>query len=155
VCREGPVSHVSYSTKGKSPECYRVTTPRVRSNFVRVEKCQFLSISAQTNPQPGSHLPWSHLSRNASQEDVKRRCTYSSHITACARPNRPDYGLVWIYHPDSVVARHYLTEMSPARFQAISKAYDILWGKASSSGEPIEATRKVQSGHNTVTVVRY
>jgi hypothetical protein len=33
--------------------------------------------------------------------------------------------------------------VSQARFQAISKAYDILRGKASSTGEPIEATRKV------------
>jgi hypothetical protein len=73
-----------------------------------------------------------------------RGCEAEMHVfISCARPNRPDYGLVWIYHPDSVVTRHYLTEMSRARFQVISKAYDILWGKASSSGEPIEATRKV------------
>jgi hypothetical protein len=36
-----------------------------------------------------------------------------------------------------------ISQMSQARFQVISKAYDILWGKASSSGEPIEAIRKV------------
>ncbi|KAJ8591198.1 hypothetical protein M405DRAFT_735517 [Rhizopogon salebrosus TDB-379] len=77
---------------------------------------------AQTNPQP-HHI--FHLPRNASQED------------------KADYELVRIYHPDSVVARHYPPEVSQARFQAISKAYDILRGKTSSSCEPIEATRKV------------
>ncbi|OJA08017.1 hypothetical protein AZE42_08015 [Rhizopogon vesiculosus] len=56
---------------------------------------------------------------------------------------KADYELVRIYHPDSVVARHYPPEVSQARFQAISKAYDILRGKTSSSGEPTEATRKV------------
>jgi hypothetical protein len=40
---------------------------------------------AQTNPQP-HHI--FHLPRNASQEDVKRRCMYSFHATAYARPNR-------------------------------------------------------------------
>ncbi|KAG2074594.1 hypothetical protein BDR04DRAFT_148557 [Suillus decipiens] len=78
----------------------------------------------QTNPQPHQIF---HLPRNANQEDVKRRY----------------YELVRIYHPDSAVARHYPSEESQARFQAISRAYDILRGKVSSSGEPVEATRKV------------
>lgn len=78
----------------------------------------------QTNPQPHQIF---HLPRNANQEDVKRRY----------------YELVRIYHPDSAVARHYPPEESQARFQAISRAYDILRGKASSSGEPVEATHKV------------
>lgn len=52
------------------------------------------------------------------------------------------YELVRIYHPDSAVARHYPSEESQARFQAISRAYDILRGKTS-SGEPVEVTHKV------------
>ncbi|KAG1752989.1 hypothetical protein EDB19DRAFT_1627712 [Suillus lakei] len=78
----------------------------------------------QTNPQPHQIF---HLPRNANQDDVKH------------------YELVRIYHPDSAVARHYPSEVSQARFQAISRAYDILRGKASSSssGEPVEATHKV------------
>lgn len=78
----------------------------------------------QTNPQPHQIF---HLPRSATQEDVKRRY----------------YELVRIYHPDSAVARHYPSEESQARFQAISRAYDILRGKASSSGEPVEPTHKV------------
>ncbi|KIK47131.1 hypothetical protein CY34DRAFT_293076 [Suillus luteus UH-Slu-Lm8-n1] len=78
----------------------------------------------QTNPQPHQIF---HLPRSANQEDVKRRY----------------YELVRIYHPDSAVARHYPPEESQARFQAISRAYDILKGKTSSSGEPVEATRTV------------
>jgi len=39
----------------------------------------------QTNPHP-HHI--FHLSRNASQEDVKRRCTYSSHTIPYTRPNK-------------------------------------------------------------------
>jgi len=35
-----------------------------------------------------------------------------------------------------------IPQRSQARFQAISKAYDILRGKASSAGEPIEDIRK-------------
>ncbi|KAJ8591162.1 hypothetical protein M405DRAFT_121878 [Rhizopogon salebrosus TDB-379] len=44
--------------------------------------------------------------------------------------------------------------MSRARFQVISKAYDILWGKASSSGEPIEATRKVDKARHERNMMR-
>ncbi|KAG1813736.1 hypothetical protein EV424DRAFT_52395 [Suillus variegatus] len=78
----------------------------------------------QKNPQPHQIF---HLPRSANQEDVKRRY----------------YELVRIYHPDSAVARHYPSEESQARFQAISRAYDILRGKASVSGEPVEAAHKV------------
>lgn len=78
----------------------------------------------QANPQPHQIF---HLPRNANQEDVKRRY----------------YELVRIYHPDSAVGRHYPSEVSQTRFQAISKAYDILRGKTSSSGEPVEVTHKV------------
>ncbi|KAG1751599.1 uncharacterized protein EDB91DRAFT_1106291 [Suillus paluster] len=77
----------------------------------------------QTNPQPHQIF---HLPRNAKQEDVKRRY----------------YELVRIYHPDSAVARYYPPEVSQARFQAISRAYDMLRGKTSASGEPVEATHK-------------
>jgi len=95
----------------------------------------------QAHPQPHHVF---HLPRNASQEDVKQRCMYPLRIILCAlQPNRKtDYELVRIYHPDSAVARHYPPEVSQARFQAISKAYDILRGKASSAGEPIEDIRK-------------
>ncbi|KAG2146395.1 uncharacterized protein EDB93DRAFT_1240867 [Suillus bovinus] len=75
----------------------------------------------QINPQPHQIF---HLPRSANQEDA-------------------DYELVRIYHPDSAVARHYPSEESQARFQAISRAYDILRGKVSASGELVEATHKV------------
>ncbi|KAG0706028.1 hypothetical protein DFH29DRAFT_200210 [Suillus ampliporus] len=78
----------------------------------------------QTNPQPHQIF---HLPRNANREDVKRRY----------------FELVRIYHPDSAVARHYPPEVSQARFQAISRAYDILRGKVYSSGEPVETAHKV------------
>ncbi|THH17345.1 hypothetical protein EW146_g3449 [Bondarzewia mesenterica] len=43
----------------------------------------------------------------------------------------PDYQLVRIYHPDSAVARLLPPPISQARFHAISKAYDVLRGRAS------------------------
>ncbi|KAG1777683.1 hypothetical protein EV702DRAFT_217108 [Suillus placidus] len=105
---------------------------RVRTLFISLQNPRsYASKSAnpypyptQTNPQPHQIF---HLPRSANQEDVKRRY----------------YELVRIYHPDSAVARHYPSEESQARFQAISRAYDILRGKATSSGEPVEATHKV------------
>ncbi|OAX33264.1 hypothetical protein K503DRAFT_775805 [Rhizopogon vinicolor AM-OR11-026] len=99
-------------------------TTRVNSSRLYASKsANPFPYPTQTNPQP-HHI--FHLPRNASQDDVKQRY----------------YELVRIYHPDSAVARHYPPEVSQARFQSISKAYDILRGKTS-SGEPTEATRKV------------
>ena len=41
----------------------------------------------------------------------------------------PDYDLVRIYHPDSIVNRSVAPETAQARFQSISAAYDVLRGK--------------------------
>jgi len=46
----------------------------------------------------------------------------------------PDYDLVRIYHPDSPIARNYPPETAQARFQSISKAYDLLRGKSAITG---------------------
>jgi hypothetical protein len=37
-----------------------------------------------------------------------------------------DYELVKIYHPDSAISKAMSPEMAEARFQAITKAYDML-----------------------------
>ncbi|KAG1885145.1 hypothetical protein F4604DRAFT_153332 [Suillus subluteus] len=105
---------------------------RVRTLYISLQSFRsYASKSANPYPYPTQinsqpHQIF-HLPRSANQEDIKRRY----------------YELVRIYHPDSAVARHYPSEESQARFQAISRAYDILRGKASSSGEPVEATHKV------------
>lgn len=46
-----------------------------------------------------------------------------------------DYDLVRIYHPDSPIARKYPADVAQARFQAISKAYDLLRGKSAMTGD--------------------
>ena len=46
-----------------------------------------------------------------------------------------DYDLVRIYHPDSFIARKYPVDIAQARFQAISKAYDLLRGKSAITGD--------------------
>ncbi|KAG9316663.1 hypothetical protein JVU11DRAFT_2721 [Chiua virens] len=46
-----------------------------------------------------------------------------------------DYDLVRIYHPDSPVARKYPPDVVETRFQAISKAYDVMRGKSTMTGE--------------------
>ena len=48
-----------------------------------------------------------------------------------------DYDLVRIYHPDSPVARNYSAELAQARFQSISKAYDMMRGKSAITGEVV------------------
>ncbi|KAH7926711.1 hypothetical protein BV22DRAFT_1111516 [Leucogyrophana mollusca] len=83
--------------------------------------------SSSSNPFPYPTQPFPlphhifHLPRNPSKADVKRRY----------------YELVRIYHPDSPVARHYPPEVSQARFQAITKAYDVLRGKSALTGETL------------------
>ncbi|KAH7916507.1 hypothetical protein BJ138DRAFT_1074880 [Hygrophoropsis aurantiaca] len=77
-----------------------------------------------TQPHPLPHHIF-HLPRNPSRADVKRRY----------------YELVRIYHPDSPVARNYPPEVSQARFQAISKAYDVLRGKSPLTGERLASTK--------------
>lgn len=68
-----------------------------------------------TNPRPSPHQIF-HLSRGASQSDVKARY----------------YDLVRHHHPDSQHARSLPPAEAHARFQAINSAYDFLRGRASS-----------------------
>ncbi|KAF9241632.1 hypothetical protein BU15DRAFT_44673 [Melanogaster broomeanus] len=72
----------------------------------------------QPNPQP-HHI--FHLPRSATQQQIKERY----------------YELVRIYHPDSPVARKYPPEVAHARFQSITKAYDLMRGKSSLTGESL------------------
>ncbi|EGN99954.1 hypothetical protein SERLA73DRAFT_180287 [Serpula lacrymans var. lacrymans S7.3] len=83
-----------------------------------------------TNPRPHQIF---HLPHNASQNDVKRRY----------------YDLVRIYHPDSPVARHYAPEVSQARFQSITQAYDMLRGKSAFSEETL-ASRTANIRHSDI-----
>jgi len=70
-----------------------------------------------THPNPQPHQVF-HLPRSASQQQIKQRY----------------YDLVRIYHPDSPIARNYPPETAQARFQSISKAYDLLRGKSAITG---------------------
>ncbi|KAF8844399.1 hypothetical protein BDN67DRAFT_895247 [Paxillus ammoniavirescens] len=70
----------------------------------------------QSNPQP-HHI--FHLPRSATQQQIKERY----------------YDLVRIYHPDSPIARKYPPEVAQAQFQSIAKAYDLMRGKSSITGE--------------------
>lgn len=67
------------------------------------------------NPRPSPHQIF-HLSRGASQSDIKARY----------------YDLVRCHHPDSQHARSLPPAEAHARFQAINSAYDFLRGRASS-----------------------
>lgn len=72
--------------------------------------------SANPYPYPPNSNPTPHqifhLPLSASQKEVKARY----------------FELVRIYHPDSPVARAYPSEISEARFHAISASYDVLRG---------------------------
>ncbi|KAF9227308.1 hypothetical protein BS17DRAFT_775260 [Gyrodon lividus] len=72
----------------------------------------------QPNPQPHHVF---HLPRSATQQQIKQRY----------------YELVRIYHPDSPIARKYPPEVAQARFQSIAKAYDLMRGKSSLTGESL------------------
>ncbi|KAF9224221.1 hypothetical protein BS17DRAFT_670002, partial [Gyrodon lividus] len=54
-----------------------------------------------------------HLPKGASQEQIKARY----------------YDLVKLYHPDSAPARALSSDQRTLRFQAITKAYEILRGR--------------------------
>ncbi|KIJ67831.1 hypothetical protein HYDPIDRAFT_107347 [Hydnomerulius pinastri MD-312] len=77
----------------------------------------------QPNPQP-HHI--FHLPRSATQQQIKERY----------------YDLVRIYHPDSPIARHSPPEVAQARFQSISKAYDLMRGKSSITGESLASQER-------------
>ncbi|KAH9832469.1 uncharacterized protein C8Q71DRAFT_776495 [Rhodofomes roseus] len=74
-----------------------------------------------THAQPTPHQIF-HLSVGASQQDIKSRY----------------YDLVRVHHPDSSFSRDLSPEERHARFQSITRAYDILRGVSKESDdEPI------------------
>ncbi|KAG6375405.1 hypothetical protein JVT61DRAFT_2962 [Boletus reticuloceps] len=73
---------------------------------------------AHTNPQPHQIF---HLPRSATQKQIKERY----------------YDLVRIYHPDSPIARTFPADTAQVRFQAISKAYDMMRGKSAITGDVV------------------
>ncbi|KAN0091188.1 hypothetical protein V8E55_004754 [Tylopilus felleus] len=85
--------------------------------------CRHASTSSNPYPYPPHQNPHPHqifhLPRSATQKQIKGRY----------------YDLVRIYHPDSPIARKYPADVAQARFQAISKAYDLLRGKSAMTGD--------------------
>jgi len=113
-----------------------------RPLFGRLAGVNSRSKSSGSNPYPyPTHAhpsPYQifHLPHNASQAEVKRRYI----------------DLVRIYHPDSPVSRALPPEVTDGRFQAITKAYDVLRGKTPMTPEGIQSTSDAQ--HPTPAVWR-
>jgi hypothetical protein len=103
---------------------------------------------ANPNPYQIFHLP-----HNASQAEVKRRCTSFILVGSFDGLSQiSDIDLVRIYHPDSPVSRALPPEVTDGRFQAITKAYDALRGKTPMTPEGIQSTSDAQ--HPTSAVWR-
>lgn len=115
------------------------------------------STSANPYPYPSHRSPTPHqifhLPHNASKADVKARCKCMMHLLLFRLKvpdceifrhglptglSFPDYDLVRIYHPDSIVNRAVAPETAQARFQSISVAYDVLRGKRRVAGSLAE-----------------
>jgi len=92
-------------------------------DILRYRSCRHASTSFNPYPYPTHSNPQPHqifhLPRSATQQQIKERY----------------YDLVRIYHPDSPVARKHPAETAQARFQSISKAYDLMRGKSAITGE--------------------
>ncbi|KAF8444656.1 hypothetical protein L210DRAFT_3394257 [Boletus edulis BED1] len=93
--------------------------------YVAHRSCRHASTSSNpypypTHPNPQPHQIF-HLPRSATQKQIKERY----------------YDLVRIYHPDSPMARTFPTDTAQVRFQAISKAYDLMRGKSTITGDVV------------------
>lgn len=80
------------------------------------------------NPTPHQIF---HLPSNASQTEIKARCTCMSISPPAAPPHvSTDYELVRTFHPDSPASQAFPSSVRHSRFHAVSRAYDILRGKS-------------------------
>ncbi|KAF9264268.1 DnaJ-domain-containing protein [Marasmius fiardii PR-910] len=86
------------------------------------------SLPFPTHANPTPHQIF-HLSRSASQEEIKERY----------------YELVRIYHPDKNKSSESSEETAHARFQAISNAYNILRGHSPTSDSDAEGLSRYGS----------
>jgi hypothetical protein len=86
---------------------------------------------AHRNPTPHQIF---HLPSNASQAEIKARCTFASispQVSFHHSHHGTDYELARIFHPDSPASRALTSGVRHARFHAVTRAYDILRGKTS------------------------
>lgn len=118
--------------------------------YVAHRSCRHTSTSSNpypypTHPHPRPHQIF-HLPRSATQQQIKERCRWSLHalLNGLLNPFFPvlDYDLVRIYHPDSPIARKYPADIAQARFQSISKAYDLMRGKSDLTGDAVTSRER-------------
>jgi hypothetical protein len=115
---------------------HRQTHRLLFSQQVRMISSKSKSSTSGSNPYPypthANPSPFQifHLPHNASQAEIKRRCTPSLLVRLSTWLIQiSDIDLVRIYHPDSPVSRALPSEITDGRFQSITKAYGTLRGK--------------------------
>ncbi|KAJ2973527.1 hypothetical protein NUW54_g12049 [Trametes sanguinea] len=98
--------------------------PRSGAHQARCASTSSVSYPFPSHAHPTPHQIF-HLSPGATQSQIKARY----------------YELVRIHHPDSPFGRDLPPNVRHSRFQSITAAYDVLRGKKTASGAPMDIYR--------------